>query len=128
MAMQHAANPVVGVNRHGAFFHDYLVTTDGAGNLRDDGLHVRQVGGAGVALRSADSDEDSLALFDGAAQVAGEFHTAVKMLGQQLGQQVLEDGHAAFPESLDPGFVVVHADHVVAHFRKANRGNQAHVP
>ena len=33
MAVQHAPNPLVGVNRHRALFHDHLVTVDGAGNL-----------------------------------------------------------------------------------------------
>ncbi len=53
---------------------------------------------------------------------------AVPVPGQQLGQMPLEDGHAAFAEGLDFGFVVVHADDAVAHLGKADGSNEAHVP
>jgi hypothetical protein len=61
------------------------------------------------------------------AQVGGELHAAVPVLGEQLGQVVLEDGHAAFAERLHLGFVVVDAGDAVAHFGKADRRNEAHI-
>ncbi len=61
VAVQHAANPLVGVDRHRALFHDDLVAVDGAGNLGDHGLDVGEVGGAGVALGGAHGDEDGFA-------------------------------------------------------------------
>jgi hypothetical protein len=42
------------------------------------------------------------------------------MQGQQLGEMVFKDGHAAFTEGLDLGFVIVHADDAVAHLGKAD--------
>ena len=53
--------------------------------------------------------------------------TPVPVLGQQLGQVLFEDGHAAFAQGLDPGFVIVHADNAMAHFSKANCRNKSHI-
>ena len=127
MAMEHAANPIVGVNRHGAFFHDDFVIVDGAGNLSYHGLDVREVGGAGVALGSAHGDEDGFALLDSAGEIAGEFDAAVAMLGQQFGQVLFEDGHAAFAESFDPGFIIIHANDAMADLGKANGRDQSDI-
>ena len=127
MAVENATNPLVGVNRHRAFLHDHLVAADAAGNLRDHGFYIREVGGASVALGGADGDEDGLAVFDGPAQIGGELHAAAAVFGQQLGQSFFKDGHAACTEGSDPGFVIVHADDAVAHFGKANCRDESHV-
>jgi len=128
MAMQHAANPLIGVDGYGTFLNDDLVAVDGAGYLRDDGLNVGKVGGAGVSLGRADGDEDGLALLDSRAEVAGKAHGPVPMTGQQLRQVVFKNGHAAFAEGFDPGLIVVDAEDGMPHFGKANGCNKSHVP
>ena len=127
MTVEDAANPIVGVDRHRTFFHDHLVAVDGAGNLRDHGLDVGKIGGAGVALGCAHGDEDSLAAFNGPAQIGSELHAAISMPGQQLGQVFFEDGNAAFAEGFHPGFVIVHANDGVAHFGKTDRRHESHI-
>jgi hypothetical protein len=49
------------------------------------------------------------------------------MRGQQTGQMVFEDRHAAFTESFYLGFVIVHADDAVAHLGKANGSDQSDI-
>ena len=49
------------------------------------------------------------------------------MLGEQLRQVVFEDGHSAFAQAFYPGFVVVNADDMMAHFGETNRRNESHI-
>ena len=49
------------------------------------------------------------------------------VLGQQLRQVLLEDGHAAVAELIHLGFVVVHADHAVADLGKTRSRHKSHV-
>ena len=58
--MENPPDPLVGVDRNGAFFHDDFVACDGAGNFGDYGFDIREVGGSGLALRRADCDKDRL--------------------------------------------------------------------
>ena len=44
--VQHAPDPLVGVDRNRALFHDHLVAVDVARNLGDHGLNVGEVGRA----------------------------------------------------------------------------------
>ncbi len=100
---------------------------DVPGDLRDHGLDVGKVGGAGIALGSAHGDEDGLAAFNGAAQVGREIHGAAPVFGEQRGQVVFVDGYAALAEGLDPGFIIVDAEDAVAHFSKTGCGNETHI-
>ena len=86
MAVQHAPDPVVGVDRNRALLHDHLVAVDGAGNLCHHGLDVGQVGGAAVALRRAHGDEHGLALLHGLAQIGGEGHALPRCLASSSGR------------------------------------------
>ena len=126
-AVQHAPYPLVGVDRHGAFFHDHFVTVDGACNLGDHSLDIGKVGGAGIALRRAHGDEDRLALLDGCAQVGREGDAAASVPGQHFRQMALEDGHAALAQGLYPGFVIVYADDPMSYLCKANGCNESHI-
>ena len=54
-------------------------------------------------------------------------HALAPVPGQQLGQVLLEDGHAAFAQDLDPGFVVVYADDTMAHLRKTYGRHKPHI-
>ena len=83
--VHHAANALAGVDRDRALFDNDLVAVDGAGNLSDDSLDVREVGGAGIALGRADGDEDDFALLDGGCQIGGEGDAAPPMAGEKLG-------------------------------------------
>ena len=127
MAMQHAANPVVGVNRNRALLHDHLVAFDGARNLRHHRLNVGQVGGSAVALRRAHRNEHRLALLHGLAQVRSERHIAAAMLFEQLGQVLFKDRHAPLAELLYSGFVVVYTNNLVAHVRKTSGRHQPYI-
>ena len=126
-AVQHAPDPLVGIDRHRALFNDHLVPVDGAGNLRDHRLDVGEVGGARIALRRADGDENSLALLHGASQIGREGHAAPPVPGQQLGQMALEDGRPSLSQKLHLGFVVIHTGDMVPHLRKADGRNESHV-
>jgi hypothetical protein len=119
--MKHATNPIVGVNGHGAFFNDDFVTVDGAGDLSYHGFNIREVGSSGIALGGANGDEDGFALLNGFGQIAGEFDAAIVVPGQELWEVPLEDGDAAFAESFDPRFVIVHANDAMADLCKTNR-------
>ena len=62
IALDGAADPVVGVDRHRALLDDDLVGVDGAGNLAGHRVDIGQIGIAGLALRGAYGDEDDLRL------------------------------------------------------------------
>jgi len=125
--VKHAANPLAGMDRDGTLFDNDFVAVDGTGNLRDHSLDVREVGGAGIALGRADGDEDSLALLDGCCQIGGEGDTAPSMASEKLGQMALEDGHAAIAEGLHFGFVLVHAEDLVADLGKTDSSYESDV-
>ena len=125
--MQHAAYPVVGVNRNGTLLHDHLVAFYGTRNLCHHGLDIRQVRGAAIALRSAHGDEDCLALLNGLGQLRCEHNLAAAVLCQELGQMFLKDGHTAIAEQLYPHLIVVDADDLVTHVRKTGCRNQPNV-
>ena len=127
MAVEHAANPLIGVDRHRALFHDHFVAVDGAGYLRDDGLNVGKVGCAGVALGSAHGNEDSLASFNCSGQIGRELHSHAPVLCQQLGQMLLEDGNATLAQGLDPLFVVIDTEDMMAHLGKTDGSNESHI-
>ena len=125
--VQHAANPVVGVDRNGALLHDHLVALDRARNLRHHSLNVGKVRCAAIALWRAHGDEDGLALFHGLCQIRGEHHFAAAVLLQQLRQMLLKDGHTALAELLDPGFIVVDANDIVTHVSKTGGRHETDV-
>ena len=125
--MQHAAYPVVGVNRNRALLHNHFVALDGARNLRHYSLNIGEVRRAAIALRGAHGDKYRLALFNCLCQVRGEHHSAAAVLGQQLRQVLLKNGHAALAELLHPGFIIIDADHLVAHVGKTGCRNQPNI-
>ena len=91
VALDGAADPLVGVDRHGALFDDDLVAVERAGDLAGDGFDVGEVGVAGLGLRRADGDEDGLALARGLGEVGGEADLGVAVALEQFGQVVLVD-------------------------------------
>ena len=127
MAVQHAADPLVGVDRHSALFYDYLVAPDGTCNLGDHGLDIRQICGASITLGGADGYENSLARFHCGTQIGGKLQPTIPMFGQQLGQMVFEYGHAALTEGIHPGFVVINADNAMPHFGEAGRRDKSDI-
>ena len=62
VALQRAADPLVGVDGHGTLLDDDLVGGQRAGDLAGDGLDIGEIGVAGLALRRSDGDEDGLGL------------------------------------------------------------------
>lgn len=51
VAFDGAPDPVVGIDRHGALFDDDLIGVNGPGNLAGNGIDIREVSVAGLALR-----------------------------------------------------------------------------
>jgi hypothetical protein len=90
-------------------------------------IYGREVGGAGIALGRADGDEDGLALLDGGCQIGGEGDAAPPMAGEKLRQMALEDRHAAFAQGIHLGFIVVHADDLVANLGKTDGSHESDV-
>ena len=127
VAVQHAPYPVVGVDRHRALFDDYLVAFDGARNFGHDGLDIRQVRGAAIALRSANGNEYGLALLNRLGQMRGKHYPAAAVLRQQLGQVLFKDRHAALAELPHPGFVIVDGDNLMTHVRETSSCYQPNV-
>jgi hypothetical protein len=72
VALDGAADPLVGVDRNGGLFDDDLVAGERARNLAGDGLDVGEVGVAGLRLRGADGDEDGVAESRWPREVGGE--------------------------------------------------------
>jgi hypothetical protein len=64
VAMEHAPDLLIGVDRDGAFFNDDLVARYGAGDLSDNGLDIGKVGSASIAsdcsTAAPRSDENSM--------------------------------------------------------------------
>jgi hypothetical protein len=95
--------------------------------LSDDGLDIRKVGSAGIALWGADGDEDSLALLDGGGQVGRELNGVSAVAGKQLGPVIFKVGDAALAQELDLGLVVVDGKDAMAHFGEANGSYKSNV-
>ena len=70
-------DPFIGVDRYCALLHEYLVRINALCDLTDDSFNIRQIGRAGVTLRSTDRNEDGLALLDSRVQIRGEVNTHV---------------------------------------------------
>ena len=122
-----------GADRHGGFGRDHAVLVDSLVDSLADGLrhgmHVLQVGRAIFARRGSDRDKYHFAVVDAVVDVGGELQPPNQ--GVFVHKQVeagLVYRQAAVNQALDPGFVVVHANHAVAHFRKARAGHQADIP
>src|ERR1035438_4733335 len=78
VAMQHPANPLVGINGHRAFLHDHLVCAHGTGDGGNHSLDIREVGRAGISLWSADCNKYGFAFRYRRGKIAGrsEEHTS----------------------------------------------------
>ena len=127
VALDHPANPLVGVDRDRALFDDDLVTIDGAGDLAGHCLHIGQVSIAGLRLGRSNRDKDGLAGARGFTEVGHKTHPGIAISLQQLGQVLLVDERVAGLERGYLALVVVHADHRMTHLRKTYRGDQADV-
>ncbi len=92
----------------------------------DDLPDAGEVGVAGMGGRGVDADEDELARRVGLRRIVGEVQ-AIPMLGHELGQPRLVDGHVARPQSLDLEGVQVHAGDSVAQAGQTDGGDQADV-
>ncbi len=128
VALDGAADPLVGVDRNRALFNDHLVTGQGARNLAGNRLNIGKIRVASLRLRRPHGDEDRLAAAGSLVQVGGEANPVVVVSLQQLGQMFLVDQHIAGLERRHLALIVVHAHYLVANLGKADRRNQANVP
>ena len=118
-----------GADRHGALVDDDLVAVHRAGDLAGDAKHVLQVGGAVLAGRRADGDEDDLRLRGRRAPERGREGQALLALvpPDHLLEPGLVDGDLAPLQHPDLGRVLVDADDLVAVLGEAGAGNQPDV-
>ena len=127
VALDGAADPLVGVDRDGGFFDDDLVAGEGAGNLAGDRFDVGEVCIAGLGLGGADGDEDGIALAGGLGEVGGETDAGVAVTLEELREVVLVDEGVAGLEGCDLVFVVIDADDGVTDLGEADGGDQADI-
>jgi hypothetical protein len=127
VAFNHAADPLIGVNRYGAFFYDDFVAIHGAGNFGGNRLDIRKVGVAGLTLRRTHGDEDQVGLARGLGQIGGELDILVAMLFQQLRQVLLVNDGVAGAERLHLRLIIINAQDLMADLRKADRCHQTDV-
>ena len=114
-----------GADRHRALVDDDSVAVHRPADVAGDAQHVLEIGGAVLALRRADGDEDDLRGFDGAGQLGRERQPAFGRVAlDELGQPGLVDGHAGPPQHPDFALVLVDADHVVARLGQAGSHHQ----
>ena len=98
----------------------------GRGHRVDHGVDGREVGVARVQRRRAHRDEEQTRMLERVGERRREVH-AVLVLGQELLEPGLPDGHHAALEAIDLGLVDVDAPDVGAQLREADRGDEAHV-
>ena len=91
VALDGAADPLVGVDGDGGFFDDDLVAGEGAGDLAGDGFDVGEVGVAGLGLGGADGDEDGVAGVGGFGEVGGEADLVMAIALEECWEVVLVD-------------------------------------
>ena len=127
MPVKHARNPVAGVDRDGAFFHDHAVAIHGARNLHSYGLDVGEVGVAVFHRRRAHGDEDGFGRTHGVGQRSAEGERTLLLPLQQCLQMIFVDGDLAVLQSRDFGCVVVDANHGVADLGEAHCRDQADI-
>ena len=127
VALDHAANPLVGIDGHGRLFHDHLISGERTGDLAGDRFDIGEVGIASLGLRRADRDEDGLALARGLGQIGHKTNAAVQVTLEELGQVQLVDKSVAALQRVDLALVVIDADHIVTHLSEAHSGHKADV-
>ncbi len=127
IALHHAPNPLIGVDRHRALFDDHLVGINRARNFARHRIHVRQIGAAAPALRRTHRNKNCLSLLRRGAQVGRKLEPSAAMLVQQLRQIILVNRDTAGLELLDLALIVVHADHAMPDLGKACRGDKTNI-
>ena len=99
IALDGAADPVVGVDRHRALFDDDLIGMDGTGNLAGNRVHIRQIGVAGLALRGPTAMKMTCDCLRGMAKIGGELDLAAgPMPAQQLGKKLFVNRYQTLVE------------------------------
>ena len=127
IALDHAANPFIRVDRNRALLDDHLIGVDGAGNLAGDRVHVGKIGASRAALRRSHGNKDGLRGLCCGTQVRGELHQVSAVTVQQLRQILLVDRNPALLQRSHLGLIVVHTDDAVPNLRKACGGNKSNV-
>ena len=116
-------------HRHGRLVHD-----DGAGlqhgrDLPGDGLHRREVGGAGLGLGGLHAEEHELGVAGRLGGTDDELQApGSEALADQRREPLLQDRHLALRQRADPVGVEIGAGDVVAEVGEAGRRGQPHVP
>jgi hypothetical protein len=127
VALDRAANPLVGVDRDCTLLHNHLVAGQRAGNLAGHRFHVGEIGIARLGLRRAHRDKDRLAVAGGLVKVRREADLGVAVSLQQLRQVLLVDQGVARFQGCHLVLVVVDADNVMADLGKTHCRDQAYI-
>ena len=95
VALDHAPDPLVGVDRHRAFLDKNRVVGDMPGDLAGHGFHIGKIGVPGLRLGRAHGDKDGTAGLCRLGKVGGEADPSVAVPVHQLRQVILvNDGIA----------------------------------
>src|ERR1019366_1837699 len=128
VALDHAANPFVCVDRNRTLLDNHLVGIDRTCDLAGNRVHIGKIGAPRAALRCTHRYENGMGCLRGTAQVRGEFQLAVPVAAQEFGQILLVNRNPAFPQHANLAFIVVNADHAMPDFGKTRGRNKANVP
>ena len=118
-----------GPDRHSALIDDDGVLVHRAADVARNAEHMLQVGGAVLALRRANGDEDDLGRAYGAGQLGREAEALfVSVPADDLFETWLVDRHLASGERPNLRLVLVDADNGVAVFGEAGAHDEPDVP
>jgi hypothetical protein len=124
----HIGHLLRGAHRHGGLVDHHLEAVHVAADVAGRGQHVLQVGAAVLVAGRADGDVLHVGEGDAGCDVRGEGEAAfLHVAVDDFLEAGLVDRHSARIEQADLGLVDVQAEHVVAQFRQAGAGDQAHV-
>src|SRR5579859_7458076 len=127
VALDRAADPLVGVDRHRTLFHDDLVAGKRTGDLARDGFDVGEVSVPVLALGGTNGDKDGVGAAGSLSQIGHEADLAIAVPLQQLGEVLLIDKGVAALKRRNLALVVIDADDIVPHLRKADRSDQTYI-
>jgi hypothetical protein len=127
VALQGAADPLVGIDRNGALFNDDLITSQGASYFAGYGLNIREIGITGLALRSAYGNKYCVGFPGRLSQICRKTNPVVTVASKQLRKIVLMDEGVAALQGLDLSLIVIDAYDRVAHLCETDSGYQPDV-
>ena len=95
VSLNGAPDPLVGVDRNGALFHNNFVAVQVPRDLAGNRFHIGQIGVAGFRLRCTDRDENGGSPGGGSTEIRSELHTVIAVALQQFRKVLFMDQRIA---------------------------------